>query len=155
MPATIVRQTANFSDLLRTPKVVTAAAERGEVTLTRRDGEDLVLSSALAAERSRVGLEIAAGIVAAAVAEWPESFAHRLHQPFPWMRFLSDGEQEAMAAELVETARACASLHAFEPLAIAIRGWQATAQAYATGVPRDGSDLEWLEEHDEVERPEA
>lgn len=155
MPAALVRHTASFSDLLRRPKDVTAAAEHGEVRLVRRDGEDLVLASAQVVDRNRAGLELAAGIVAAAVADWPESFAEHLHQPFPWMTFLSDDEQDAMSRELVETARACASIQAFEPLTIAVQGWRATADAYARGIPRDGADIVWLNDRDEVERPEA
>lgn len=150
MAATAVRSTATFSDLLRSPKDVAAAAEHTEVTITRRDGEDLVLMSAAAAQRNRDGLEFAAGIVAAAVAEWPASFAHRLRGPFPWMTFLSDAEQDAMADELVTTTRACAGVGRFDPLAITIAAWKATAEAYAAGIPRDGADLTWLDGDDEI-----
>jgi len=148
-----VRQTATFSELLRSPKDVVGAAEHGEVTITRRDGEDLVLTTASSVRRSRDGLEFAAGIVAAAVAARPESFAQRLSSPFPWMTFLSEVEQEAFANEVVDLARACATVHEFEPLAIAVHAWRSTAQAYASGVHRDGSDIAWLDEAAVVERP--
>ncbi|KGM13185.1 hypothetical protein [Cellulomonas bogoriensis] len=148
--------TATFSELLRSPKEVAAAAERGEVTITRRDGEDLVLTTAATVQANRAGLEFAAEIVASAVAEWPGSFAHRLRQPFPWMTFLSDAEQDVMAKEIVDIARACAGVGRFEPLAIKLSAWRATAEAYAAGVPRDNADLTWLDGNgDVVERPEA
>lgn len=145
--------TATFSELLRTPNEVASAAERGEVTITRRDGEDLVLTSAQSTKRSRSGLRFAAAIVGAALAEWPDSFAHRLHSAFPWMTFLNESEQEAFADELVDLARACASVERFEPLALAVQAWKSTAEAYADGVPRDGEDIEWLTHPVTVPRP--
>lgn len=74
-------QPATFSQSLRSPNSVVAATAHGTVVLTRRDEEDLVLSSASADRRNRVGLEFAARVVAA-VADWPGSFSHRLRQHF-------------------------------------------------------------------------
>ena len=153
MGTATVQQTATFSDLLRSPKDVVGAAERGEVTITRRDGEDLVLTTAVSARRNRDGLALASNIIAAAVAVWPESFADRLRVPFPWMTFLSDEEQEMFATELVDLSRACAAVHQFDRLAIAIHAWQSTAEAYAAGVPRGGGDVDWLDDVTVVERP--
>ena len=145
--------TATFSELLRSPNHVAEAAEHGTVTITRRDGQDLLLTSARAARNSSDGLRFAASIVAAAVVESPTTFIQGLHMDFPWMTFLSETEQQQLADELVNVARGCASLGRFEPLAATVKGWKATAQAYAGGIPRDGSDLEWLSESETVPRP--
>lgn len=146
-------QTATFSQFLRAPNEVVAATAHGRVLLTRRDDEDLVLMSAEAERRHQVGLDAAVAVVAAALAEGSGSFIYRLHQPFPWMTFLGDHEQVQFADELVELSRACAVIGRFEPLAMAIRQWKSTAEAYASGVTADGSDLEWLQTPKLVERP--
>jgi hypothetical protein len=145
--------TATFSELLRSPNDVAEAAEHGAVTITRRDGQDLLLTSAQAAKNSNDGLRFAASIVAAAVVESPTTFLEGLHAAFPWMTFLSETEQKQLADELVSVARGCASFGRFEPLAATVQGWEATAQAYASGIPRDGSDIDWLGETETVPRP--
>ena len=89
------------------------------------------------------GHEIQAQLTAAVV-DSPTTFVHGLHADFPWMTFLSEGEQQQLADELVSLARGCAAVDRFEPLAAAVQGWEATAQAYAAGIPRDGADIDWL-----------
>ncbi len=95
------------------------------------------------ADADRAGLALAAQIVAVAVSDWPSSFAARLREPFPWMIFLSDAEQEAFTDELVRTARACASVAQFEPLSTVIHAWMSTAQAKAAGWDR--TEDAWLD----------
>ncbi len=146
-------QKATFSKLLRSPNDVARAAELGEVTISRRDGEDLVLTTASGLRRNREGLRFATEIISAAVADSPESFGRRLFDPFPWTRFLSDVERELFAKEMIDTSRACAAINRFEPLSIAVAAWQSTAEAYAGGEPRDGSDIEWLASPILVARP--
>jgi hypothetical protein len=147
------QQTATFSHFLRSPNEVAAAAADGGVLLTRRGEEDLVLLSAASERSNRAGMQFAVSVISAAVADWPGSFSHRLHQPFPWMIFLSQHEQEGFAAELVDVSRACASLGRFERLAQVVRQWSNTAAAYESGVTAEGSELEWLETPVPVERP--
>lgn len=149
----MLTQTARFSDLSRDSKAVAAAADRGPVTITRRDGEDLVLERASVVEHRRAGLQLAAQIVAVAVSAWPDSFTERLKDPFPWIRFLSEPYREDFAAELVEVARACAAVSVFDDLATTIHAWQATAEAYAAGLV--DVEPEWLDEPTVVERPDA
>lgn len=149
----MLTQTARFSDLSRDSKSVAAAADRGAVTITRRDGEDLVLERASVVEQRRAGLQLAAQIVAVAVSERPGSFAERLKAPFPWIRFLPEPHREDFAAELLEVARACAAVSAFEDLATTIHAWQSTAEAYAAGLV--GVEPEWLDEPSTVDRPVA
>jgi transcriptional regulator with XRE-family HTH domain len=107
---------------------------------------DLTSTTAVSAQRNRDGLALASSSIAAAAPVRHESFAGPLRTPFPWMRYLSDAEQEMFAKEFVDLSRACSAVHQFDPLAIALSAWQSTAQAYASGVPRDGGDIEWLED---------
>ncbi len=151
--ASTVEQRVKFSDLSRDSKAVAAAADRGPVTITRRDGDELVLMRKAEADADRAGLALAAQIVAVAVSDWPSSFAARLREPFPWMIFLSDAEQEAFTDELVRTARACASVAQFEPLSTVIHAWMSTAQAKAAGWDR--TEYVWLDEQVEVDRPDG
>ena len=104
-------------------------------------------------DENRAGLALAAQIIAAAVTDWPESFAARLAAPFPWIALLPVDEREQFADELVTVARACAAVSAFEPLATAIHAWQSTAEAHARGYTRE-EDLDWLDEPAPVVRPE-
>jgi PHD/YefM family antitoxin component YafN of YafNO toxin-antitoxin module len=147
-----IAQTVRFSDLSRDSKKVAAAADRGPVMITRRDGEPLVLQRQSVYEQNRAGLALASQVIAAAVEEGSESFAERLGRFFPWMSFLpSDGRQQC-ASELAGVARACASVAVFEPLEVAVRAWQSTAEAYASGHGPD-REYDWLDEPITVERP--
>lgn len=53
-----------------------------------------------------------------------------------------------MADDLLTTARACAGVGQFDPLAVTISGWKATAEAYAAGIRPGQPDLVWLEGED-------
>jgi hypothetical protein len=153
MSTTVESQTVQFSELSRNSKEVAEATERGPVRITRRDGESLILVKASDVERARVGQQLAAQIVSAAVGSWPASFADRLRAPFPWIEFLSPEHREAFAQEVVNVARACASVATFGRLEITIDAWRATAQAYAEGVDPTGADLASLDEPESVPDP--
>lgn len=145
--------TATFSDLLRTPNEVVDAAERGEVRLTRRDHDDLLLMSAKAARRCRHGVEYVTLIAAAALADPAGEFVDRLRLSFPWVGLLNSDEQTRCASDLLETARACAAVGSYEPLAVLVAQWRSTARMIADGIPRDGSDIDWLPQPVPVPRP--
>jgi hypothetical protein len=151
MPS-VIEQTVQFSDLSRSSKRVAEAADRGPVTITRRDGEPLVLQRKSEVERDRRGLAVAAQIIAAAVSDQPEPFSARLTTPFPWITLLPEEERQQFADELVAVARACAALSAFEPLATTISAWRSTADAYARGYTPD-AELDWLDDATRVSRP--
>ncbi len=141
-----------FSDLSRDSKRVAEATERGPVTITRRDGETLVLRRQQDVERERAGVAAAIQVITAAVAGQPASFTERLKTPFPWIALLPEDERGEFAAELVDISRACAAVNAFDPLLTLIHAWSSTAEAYATGHASD-SELEWLTAPEPVERP--
>jgi len=147
-----IAQTVRFSDLSRDSKKVAAAAERGPVMITRRDGEPLVLQRQSVYEQNRAGLALASQVIAAAVGEGPEGFAERLGRFFPWMSFLPSDGREQCAGELARVARACASVSVFEPLEVEVSAWQSTAEAYASGHGPD-TEYDWLDDPTAVERP--
>lgn len=58
-------------------------------------------------------------------------FITRLHEPFPWITFLSDDGKQKFADEVVAIARGCASVGHFGRLGVTIAAWEATATALA------------------------
>ncbi|HEX5291446.1 MAG TPA: hypothetical protein VFX25_21480 [Streptosporangiaceae bacterium] len=85
--------------------------------LDRRDGDDLILSSASLAD------------------------------VFPWVQFLPTEDTRAFLVELVETLRAAASVRNLAALEPVVAAWEATAEIYsdpallkAATAPLDGTD---------------
>jgi len=113
------------------------------VTITRRDGEALVLTRASAVEHQRLGLQLAAQLIAASLADSRTPFLDRLRVPFPWLEFLNGPDRAAFAAEVIDVARACAAVSQFDRLTDVLMAWRATAEAIAAGYTRD-EDLTWI-----------
>jgi hypothetical protein len=152
MSTVVIPPVFQFSELSRNSKAVARATDQGPVTITRRDGEPLVLARQADIASDRLGVGLAAKVMASVLASSPDTLAERLEGPFPWMTFLAECERADMAKELVATVSACASLAQFEPLIVCVHAWQSTAQAYAAGW-RNDDHLEWLDERIPVERP--
>ena len=72
------------------------------MSITRRDGEALVLTRASAVERQRLGIQLAAQLIAASLADSGTPFVDRLRVPFPWLEFLSATDRASFATEVVE-----------------------------------------------------
>ncbi|WP_423185119.1 type II toxin-antitoxin system Phd/YefM family antitoxin [Arthrobacter sp. NyZ413] len=147
-------RSATSSDLSRNPAQVFRAAEEGPVTITRRDGEPLILVRSSTIEQEHDALRLAANLVAASLAPGEGSFAERLLGPFPWLGFLPHEQREHFATEIVEVARACAAVSSFERLFVVLAEWRATAEAVAAGYTPD-DQLEWLDDSETVSDPRA
>lgn len=138
------------SDLSKHSAEVFAEAEKHPVTVTRRDGQSLVLMS-LHEANSRAGLlELAAQLVTASLGD-SESFTERMTQAFPWMFALSPADRITCAHDLANAARA--SFATEQPhLALAeLTSWRETAIAIAAGL--NDSEIEWLDIDEPVGRP--
>lgn len=132
-----------------------AAADEGPVTITRRDGDSLVLVRASQVHADRLGLELAASLIAASLAPDDDGpFVQRLRVPFPWLSFLSETDQDEFAREVVDVARSCAAVSRFERLLITVSAWQDSAGAIAAGYAH-GEDLHWDVEGGTVPDPRA
>lgn len=138
------------SDLSKHSAEVFAEAEDHPVTVTRRDGEALVLMSQREAEGRARLLDFAAQLITVTLDE-SGTLATRMAKVFPWMLALSPPDRESCAQDLVDAARASFSTN--QPhLAIAeLTSWKETATALAAGL--GNTDLEWLDEDEPVERP--
>ncbi|WP_166350282.1 prevent-host-death protein [Phytoactinopolyspora limicola] len=150
-PAAIRRS----SDLSKHSAEVFAEAEDHPVTVTRRDGESLVLMSKREADARAELLHIAATLITVTLDDGP--LTERMASRYPWMYALSAEDRQECARDLIDAARASFSTH--QPhLAIAkLTSWRETATAIAAGL--GSQPVEWLDEDDEagsdtvVERP--
>jgi hypothetical protein len=147
--------TRRSSDLSKHSAEVFAEAEDHPVTVTRRDGESLVLMSQREADARSELLHIAATLITVTLEDGP--LTERMASRYPWMYALSTEDREACTRDLIDAARASFSTH--QPhLAIAkLTSWRETATAIAAGL--SSQPVEWLDEDDDavdsaiVERP--
>lgn len=145
------RQRFQSSELSRNSAAVFAAAERGPVEVTRRDGESLVLMSATESRAREKLFEIASQMVAVATDE-QGTLVDRMADRFPWMYALNTTDRDTCARDLVRAARAAFTTRQAHLAVAEVSAWRSTAEAVAAGL-RNGP-LEWLEdEAAPVERP--
>ncbi len=145
-------RTVQSSELSRNSAAVFAAADDGPVNITRRDGADLVLALASDVEDERRAVRVASDLVLASLADSGEPLGTRLRHQFPWVEFLSPGDRERFAAEILAVTRACAAVAQFQRLLVTFEAWRSSASAIAAGYTRD-EDLDWLDEPVPVDDP--
>lgn len=144
--------TRRSSDLSKHSAEVFAEAEDHPVTVTRRDGETLVLMSQREADSRNRMLEFAAQLIGVAV-DSDGPLAGRMSKAFPWMLALSPDDRSTCAQDLVDAARASFSTDQPHLVLAELTSWKETASAVAAGLGR--GEPEWLEGDDAVvvERP--
>lgn len=122
-----------LSEFVQRPTKVIARLDEGDIRLTRRDGEDLVLRRADDAERDAEILGDVATLFAALLKDSQLKPIVRAHvaTAFPWAEFLPRREAERFSADFVRVARGCASVGNFAKLRIFLSSWQDTAAIYA------------------------
>ncbi len=151
--ADVPTSTRRSSDLSKHPAEVFAEAEDHPVTVTRRDGESLVLMSQREADGRARLLQLAAQLITVALDD-SGSLAERMSKGFPWMLALSQADRNTCAQNLVDAARASFTTHQPHLALAELTAWRETATAIAAGLGR--ADLEWLENGgtaEAVERP--
>jgi hypothetical protein len=128
---TVVEHT--LSDVLRTPNPVLQEAERRDVLIRRRQADDLVLMDAKRARALRDTLGTFARLLHTAVQL--KGVEGRLtagvNWALPWTSLLPEEARRQFVTELTEMAGAVADTGNYTPLAVLLRDWQATANAYA------------------------
>lgn len=147
---TLAYPTRRSSDLSKHSAEVFAEAELHPITVTRRDGESLVLMSHKEAEDREFLLALAAQLLSASF-DQGTSLAERLTPIFPWMLALSPVEQELCAAELFDAARASFATEQAHHVTVEFNAWKETATAKAAGLDQPADD--WLDNSPVVERP--
>lgn len=143
------------SDLSKHSAEVFAEAEDHPVTVTRRDGESLVLMSQREAEARAELLQIAATLITVTLEDGP--LTERMADRYPWMYALGAQERKECARDLIDAARASFSTQQPHLVITKLTSWRETATAIAAGL--DSLPVEWLDRDDEavdsviVERP--
>jgi hypothetical protein len=125
----------NFSELVNKNKQTLARLkESPHLLLHRRDGEDLVLTTATRAEQDQTVVSAATRMLAAMARREPGSTALLLDilpDAFPWVRFLPEPDIHAFAVELVDTMRAADSIANSASVAQMLIAWQHTAEVHS------------------------
>ncbi|MEU6556650.1 hypothetical protein ABZ915_41375 [Streptomyces sp. NPDC046915] len=125
----------NFSELINKNKQTLARLkESPRLLLHRRDGEDLVLTTAARAEQDRTVVAAATRLLSAMSRREPgsmELLLDILPDAFPWVRFLPEADVHAFAVDLVDTMRAADSIGNSSSVAQMLIAWQHTAEVHA------------------------
>ncbi|WP_300680121.1 hypothetical protein [Nocardioides sp.] len=152
--AALPLHTRRSSDLSKHSAEVFAEAEDHPVTVTRRDGESLVLMSQREADARAKLLDIAATLVSMSLEDGPLS--ERLASRYPWMFALSIEDREQCARDVVDAARASFSTQQPHLAITQLTSWRETATAIAAGLgsqPVDWLDVDGDSADTVVERP--
>lgn len=155
LAAELPNSTRRSSDLSRHSAEVFAQAEDHPVTVTRRDGEPLVLMSQREADARAELLHIAATLITVTLdgGDLAENMAGR----YPWMYALSSEDREQCSRDLIDAARASFSTQQPHLAVTTLTAWRETAAAIAAGLGT--VPVTWLDEADDtnggtvVERP--
>ncbi|MBT2404023.1 hypothetical protein J7I97_06375 [Streptomyces sp. ISL-87] len=125
----------NFSELVNKNRQTLARLRLSRrLLLLRRDGEDLMLTTAARAEQDQAVVSAATRMLAAIVRRDPgrmELLLDLLPEAFPWVCFLPEADVHAFAVELVETMRAADSLANLSSVAQLLVAWQHTAEVHS------------------------
>ncbi|MEU6991538.1 hypothetical protein ABZ953_12885 [Streptomyces sp. NPDC046465] len=125
----------NFSELVnKNRQTLARLKESPRLLLHRRDGEDLVLTTAARAEQDQTVVSAATRMLAAMARREPgsmELLLDILPEAFPWVRFLPEADVHAFALELVDTMRAADSISNSAAVAQLLTAWQHTAEAHS------------------------
>lgn len=139
------------SDLSRSSADVFAAAADHPVTVTRRDGESLVLMSDSEDRARNELLKLAAQLIGVAPTVEGGNLVQFMSDHFPWMLALTSEDQEECAREVLSSARASFSAGQSHLALSTLTAWRETAEAVAAGL--GGSPVEWIDDDLPVERP--
>jgi hypothetical protein len=143
---------ATFSELLQKPKDTVAKIDktpRRGIRITRRDGEDLYLTTAARADQATEVVDSTTRMFVALMKSDPAAvkmLTGVFPEAFPWVRFLPQEAVREFLVEFMDTARAASDLGTLNPLAPLISAWKSTAEIYADPDLRaqltrtDGSD---------------
>ncbi|MEU3459641.1 prevent-host-death family protein [Streptomyces sp. NPDC006733] len=126
--------TVSFSELSKNSKRVADVVDRAhKVHVTRRDGEDLYLTTAGHDQQREETADVTARLFAALLDSGDGVRVIQLALPsvFPWVRHLSTEELREFVGDLVNGARDAADLDVHANLHRTIVEWRATARVLA------------------------
>lgn len=143
--------TATFTDLLRKPKDVLAHIDEGQVRITRRDGDDLVILRGHDLDTLELGVKLSSELLRA-IGRNRGDVGAALRELFAWTSEFDEDELATYASEIERLVYSASELGTFERLLRAQHEWRETAAAYAMGA-RPAEPIDLLETSARVERP--
>jgi hypothetical protein len=146
--------TATLSDLLRNPRDVIARLEQGDVTLTRRDGEALMLTKAARNSENQDALDHLSRLIAASLDDVVcARIAEHLKDEHSWLALLPEQQQFRFVGDYFRILRASLSAGGYTQLATFLASWRGTAEVYALGLTPAEFDADYAEASGPVTRP--
>jgi hypothetical protein len=138
------------SELSRNPLKVFSAAEQSPITVTRRDGEDLVLMNKRESQNLPEFHNFVSQVLVA-LDDINGTLVERLSKPFPWIIALDESVQVQCASELVKAAKVAMATSSPMVALSELYAWKGTAEVVALGIKID--EASWTEKPILVERP--
>ncbi len=122
-----------LSSFVRDYRPVVDSLADGEVLLSQRGGEPLVLSSVRRRAADRHAVSAVAHLLAHALAnhDLAAALTDSLGDEYPWLEFLPQHERAAFIDEFFRVLRASATVDRFTAFDQMIEAWRATAEVYA------------------------
>ncbi|MFE6744723.1 prevent-host-death family protein [Kitasatospora purpeofusca] len=149
--------TVSFSDLSKNSKRVADTVEQAQrVHVTRRDGEDLYLTTERHDRQREETADVTARLFAALITsdEGARAVLLALPEVFPWARHLSTDEVREFVVDLVDATRDAVELDVHANLHRVIVEWRATARILADpGLASQLTEPLTGEDHGEVPAP--
>ncbi len=121
----------SFSDFLRHPKEVVAELADHDVVLRRRNAPALRLCRVDRDESRAETFNALARLLRNLAVHSPVLLAAALGDVYPWVQYLPREERELFAEELTKALLASGSIEMFEPVALLVGAWKATAEIHA------------------------
>jgi hypothetical protein len=130
----MVRET--LSEFVQRPTQVIARLDEGDVLLTRREEEDLVLRRAADARLDYEIVSGALGMMSSVLREHlvPSTSLKYVVSAFPWLGLLPDAAVEQFSENFIRLALAGASIANFNSLRSMLSSWEDTAEIYSNPV---------------------
>jgi len=125
------RHTVTFSEFLRGPNPITELAYRDDVVLTRRNDEDLVLSTVWRQNYREEATTVAAGALRSLARSHPDLVASALVDELPWLSWLPEDEEAECVKQMIIDLAAGASVKSYRALFQHLIQWKHTAEIHA------------------------
>lgn len=122
-----------LSSFVRDYRPVINSLEDGEVVLSQRGGELLLLSSLRRREGDRHAVAALSHLLAHALerSEVVDVLTESLGDEYPWLEFLPEHERQAFLDEFFRVLRASATVDRFAAFDQMIEAWKSTAEIHA------------------------
>lgn len=142
-----------YSGFLRGPSEVLPRLSYGDVLLERRDGEDLVLTTATRAAAFLEGLNVGVTALRHLAKSHHDLLAEVLTEELPWLRWLPEADRSACVRELVDDLAASIEVENFSRFHLDLTAWRHTAEVWADPELADRLTGDFVGDGGNVHRP--